>query len=123
MLQIGNAQIDLTPIVLAVITLIFGLISRYAIPYAKSKLNGNQLEMLRIAVKTAVYAAEQIYGSKQGQEKLRYVIDLLFQQGYILDPDKVSDTTKALIEAIVKELSLEQEKNLPAPEQAQTPEK
>lgn len=100
--------IDLTQIILAVITLIFGILMRYVIPYAKDKLNDNQMEILRIAVKTAVYAAEQLYGSKQGQEKLKYVIDLLHQQGYIVDVDNVETTTRALIESIVKELSIEQ---------------
>ena len=44
-------QIDLTQIILAVITLIFGILMRYVIPQAKSKLNTDQMELLRIAVK------------------------------------------------------------------------
>lgn len=101
--------IDLTQIILAVITLIFGILMRYVIPAAKEKLDTNQMEMLRIAVKTAVYAAEQLYNSDQGQEKLAYVVELLHKQGYILDPEKVEDTTRALIEAMVRELHIEQE--------------
>lgn len=100
--------ISLTQIILAVITLIVALITRYAIPFAKQKMNENQLEMLRIAVKTAVYAAEKIYGSKQGQEKLNYVVEVLKQQGYEVDMTQIADTTRALIEAAVKELELEQ---------------
>lgn len=103
-------QIDLTQIILAVITLIFGILMRYVIPAAKEKLNADQMELLRIAVKTAVYAADQLYTSDQGQRKLQYVIDLLWQQGYIVDPMKVEDSTRALIEAMVKELKLEQAK-------------
>lgn len=101
--------IDLTQIILAVITLIFGILMRYVIPAAKEKLDTNQMVMLRIAVKTAVYAAEQLYNSDQGQEKLAYVVELLHKQGYILDPEKVEDTTRALIEAMVRELHIEQE--------------
>ena len=107
-------QIDLTQIILAIITLIFGILMRYVIPQAKSKLNTDQMELLRIAVKTAVYAAEQMYNSNQGQEKLAYVVDLLHKQGYILDPKQVEDTTRALIEAMVKELKIEQAKVEPA---------
>ena len=103
-------QIDLTQIILAVATLIFGILMRYAIPYAKSKLNADQMELLRIAVKTAVYAADQLYTSDQGQKKLHYVIDLLWQQGYIVDPAKVDDSIRAMIEAMVKELKLEADK-------------
>ena len=110
MLQFGNTTIDLTPIILSVITLIFGLLMRYVIPSAKEKLNTNQLELLRIAVKTAVYAADQLYNSDQGKEKLAYVVELLHKQGYVLDPEQVEDTTRALIEAMVKELKMEQAK-------------
>ncbi len=106
-------QIDLTQIILAVITLIFGILMRYVIPAAKEKLSANQMELLRIAVKTAVYAAEQLYTSDQGKEKLKYVVDLLYKQGYIVDPSQIEDTTRALIESIVKELRLEQAKSLP----------
>lgn len=107
MLQFGSVQIDLTPIILSVITLIFGLISKYAIPYAKSKMNSDQMDILRTAVKTAVYAAEQLYTSDQGKAKKQYVIDLLKEQGYIVDPDQVEPAMDALIEAMVKELKIE----------------
>lgn len=100
--------IDLTQIILAVITLIFGVLMRYVIPNIKSKTNAEQMEMLLIAVKTAVYSAEKLYGSKHGQEKLDYAIDILYQQGYIVDKTQVEDTTRALIEAMVKELEIEQ---------------
>ena len=105
---IDLAKIDLTQIILAVITLLFGLITRYVIPYAKAKLNANQMESLTIAVKTAVYAAEMLYNSEQGKEKKAYVIKLLADQGYILDTSAVEATTDALIEAMVKELKIEQ---------------
>lgn len=111
MLQLGSVQIDLTPIILSVITLIFGLLMKYVIPAVKEKMTGNQIELLRIAVKTAVYAAEQLYNSDQVKEKLKYVVDLLYQQGYIVDPTQVEDTTRAMIEAMVKELKLEQAKS------------
>lgn len=113
-MQIGQVQIDLTQIILAVITLLFGLLMKYIIPQAKSKMSSDQMELLRIAVKTAVYAAEQLYTSDQGQKKLDYVIDLLYQQGFIVDKDQIADTTRAQIEAMVKELKIEQAKVEPA---------
>ena len=99
--------IDLTQIILAVITLLFCLLMRYVIPMIKNGMDADKRELLLIAVKTAVYAAEKLYGSGQGQRKLQYVIDLLHQQGYVVDPHKVEDTTRALIEAMVKELEIE----------------
>ena len=106
--------IDLTQIILAVITLIFGVLMRYVIPAAKEKLNADQLEALRIAVKVGVYAAEQLYNSDQGQAKKQYVLDYLRKAGYLIDDTeiegKTSEMVNALIEAMVKELHLEQAK-------------
>lgn len=103
-------EINLTQIILAVITLLFGLLMRYVVPSIKTNMTSDQIEMVRIAVKTAVYAAEQLYGSKQGQQKLDYVIKVLSEQGYIIDKDDVADEIRVLIEAFVKELSIEQAK-------------
>ena len=105
-----DMTIDVTQIILAVLTLLFGLLMRYVVPALKEKLNADQMEFLRIAVKTAVYAAEQLYDSDQGKEKLKYVVDLLYKQGFVLDPAQVEDTTRALIESFVKELHIEQAK-------------
>ena len=100
--------IDLTQIILAVITLLFGLLMRYVIPNIKAKTNANQMELIRAAVKSAVYAVEQLYKSKPGQEKKQLVIAALAKQGYILDVDNVEETMDMLIESFVKELSIEQ---------------
>ena len=103
-------QIDLTQIILAVITLIFGLLMRYVIPSAKKNLDKNQMELLQVSVKSAVYASEMLYKSDQGQEKKAYVVELLRQQGYIVDPGKIEGSLNAMIEAFVKELKIEQAK-------------
>lgn len=100
--------IDLTQIILAVITLLFGVLMRYVIPNIKAKTNANQLELIRAAVKSAVYAVEQLYKSKPGQEKKQMVIEALAKQGYILDVDNVEEKMDLMIEAFVKELSIEQ---------------
>ena len=106
-----NMTIDLTQIIIGVITILFALLTRYAIPYAKEKLNTNQMELLRIAVKTFVYAADQIYTSEQGQEKKAYVIKLLRENGYDVDDKavegKIRSEVDALIESMVKELKIE----------------
>lgn len=102
--------IDLTQIILAVITLLFGLLMRYVIPSAKEHMNKSQLELLQIAVKTGVYAAEQLYNSDQGKEKREYVINFLKEHGYVVDPEKIEDPLRVMIEAAVRELHLEQDK-------------
>ena len=81
--------IDLTPIILAIIALICALISVFIIPWLKSqislnndKLTENQKILLKLAVTTAVKAAEQLYNSGEGKAKKEYVIKYLESQGY-----------------------------------------
>ena len=100
--------IDLTQIILTVLTLLFGLLMRYVVPNIKAKTNANQMEPIRAAVKSAVYAVEQLYKSAPGQEKKQKFIAALAKQGYILDVDNVEETMDLLIESFVKELSIEQ---------------
>ena len=103
--------IDLTQIILAVITLLFGLLMRYVIPNVKAKTTAGQMELIRAAVKTAVYAVEQLYKSKPGQEKKQLVIDFLKEQGYIVDDEEVETSISFMIEEIVKELNIEQKEH------------
>ncbi len=95
--------IDLTQIILAVITLIFGLITRYAIPWIKSKLDERKYDVFNGLVRVGVFAAEQLFTSDQWKEKKQYVVDLLKSEGYDVDTVAVD----ALIESTVKELKIE----------------
>lgn len=95
--------IDLTQIILAVITLIGGLVARYVIPWIKGKLNDQQAEAMNSIVRVAVFAAEQLFNSTEGKAKKAYVLNLLRDNGYDID----SATVDALIEATVKELRIE----------------
>lgn len=103
-------NIDLTQIALALIALISAVLTTFVIPLLKSKLdveNGkiteNQSNMLRLAITTAVTAAEQLYKSDEGQKKKAYVLSLLEQQGYPIN----SSALDAAIEACVKEVHAE----------------
>lgn len=105
-------QIDITQIILAILTFLFGLLMRYVIPNIKSKTSANQMELIRAAVKSAVYAVEQLYKSKPGQEKKQMVIDFLKEQGYILEDKQVESQIEYLIEQFVKELNIEQSEHI-----------
>lgn len=104
--------IDLTQIILAVITLLFGILMKYVIPNVKSKTDANQLELIRAAVKTAVYAVEQLYKSKPGQEKKALVIQYLKNNGFEFNDKEVETTLSYLIEEAVKALNLEQNEHV-----------
>lgn len=96
--------IDLTQIILAIITLIGGIITRYLIPWIKDKLDDRQYDVFATLVRVGVFAAEQIFTSEQWKEKKQYVLDLLVENGYSIDATAVD----ALIEATVRELRIEQ---------------
>ena len=98
-------NIDLTQIIVAVITLIFGLVAKYAIPYLKEKYSTEQLEKMKLWAKVAVEAAEMLYiGSGRGEEKKKYVLDFLNSKGFSVD----METLENLLESAVLELKQEQ---------------
>ena len=96
--------IDLTQIILAVITILGAIITRYVIPWIKDKLTDHQYEALVLLVRTGVFAAEQIFSKDEWKEKKQYVVDLLRENGYEVD----STAVDAMIEATVRELRIEQ---------------
>ena len=96
--------IDLTQIILAIITLIGAIITRYLIPWIKDKLDDRQYDVFATLVRVGVYAAEQLFTSEQWKEKKAYVVSLLKENGYNVDATAVD----ALIEATVRELRIEQ---------------
>lgn len=100
-------NIDLTPIIEALVTLISALITLFVIPklagYLKEKLSAEQMSALKEWVKIAVAAAEQLYGSKTGQQKKEYVVSFLLSKGIVVDIDEVT----ALIESEVYKLTAE----------------
>lgn len=97
-------KVDLTQIILAVITLIGGVLSGFVIPWIKSKLDDHQYDLLATLVRVGVFAAEQLFTREQWKEKKEYVVNLLNENGYSVDVTAVD----ALIEATVRELRIEQ---------------
>lgn len=98
-------MVDLTQIIVAVLTLIFSLISAFLIPYLKTKVSNEQFTTIQMWVKIAVQAAEMIYvGTGRGEEKKEYVLDFLNSKGFSLNIGEIEN----LIEAAVLELKQEQ---------------
>jgi len=96
--------VDLTQIILAIITLIGAVVSGFVIPWLKSKLDDRQYNVFATLVRVGVFAAEQLFTTEQWKEKKQYVVDLLKENGYTVDTTAVD----ALIEATVRELRIEQ---------------
>ena len=94
--------IDLTELILAVITVLTGIAMRYLIPFLREKLDDSKLDALTRIIDIGVYAAQQIYGSDQGSEKKAYVQNLLRENGYNVELAEVD----AAIEASVKNMKI-----------------
>lgn len=97
---------DVTDIIEAVIVLISALITTFLLPYIKQKLSDEKRQKLIFWIETAVKAAEQLYGSKTGQQKKEYVVAFLLSKGIVADIDEVT----ALIESEVYKLTNTTEK-------------
>lgn len=78
-------NIDLTPIFQAIIALLAALVTYKLIPWIKARTTKEQQEGLVAAAKIAVYAAEQMYGAKNGDMKLDYARNVLLAAGYDID--------------------------------------
>ena len=82
-------NIDLTPIIQAVIALLAAIITTKVIPWIKAKTTNEQQTMLRATVRTLVFAAEQIYGAGNGYDKMHYVKSKLREKGFDVDVDEI----------------------------------
>jgi len=94
-------KIDLTALLQAVIMVLSAIITSKVVPWIKSKTSTEQFSQLETAAKVAVYAAEQVYKSGHGNEKLHYALGKLMQAGYSVD----EDTLKTVIEKSVYEMN------------------
>lgn len=97
-------NIDITPILEAIIGLISLIVTGFLIPYLKEKISNEKREKLRSWVSIAVSAAEQLYASRTGLEKKEYVVSFLLSKGLVFDVDEVT----AMIESEVHKLSAKQ---------------
>ena len=94
--------IDITPILIGVITIIAIVISIYLIPLIESKTTAAQRAELMKWAKIAVDAAEQIFsGPGRGAEKLQHALDFLASKNLKVD----MDTLRNAIEAEVRRLN------------------
>ena len=92
---------DYTFIFELIITLVSTIVSCFLIPQLKNRLNEEKREKLCYWTEVAVKAAEQLYGSKTGQQKKEYVVSFLLSKGIVFDVDEVT----ALIESEVYNLN------------------
>ncbi len=89
-------MIDLTPILQALIGLLATVITVKLVPWIKARTTAQQQAMLGTAVDVLVYAAEQLYGAGNGDEKFQYVADRLREKGLALDVDMIEAAVRRM---------------------------
>ena len=77
--MIGN--INLTPILQALLGLLAAVITYRLVPWLKERTTAEQMQRYQAAVRVAVFAAEQIFGAGHGAEKMDYAIKYLRDKG------------------------------------------
>lgn len=102
---------DITQLVSLIIAALGLILTGIFLPYIKTKVSADRLSTVYTLIRIAVNAAEQLYGSKQGEKKKQYVIDYLAAKGIYFDAETVENEFNAMIEAAVYELSREMTKN------------
>lgn len=103
--------IDLTPIIKCVISFIITVFTIVIYPkfraWVDTKLTVNQIEVVKIVIKSFVDAAEQIYTNtnKSGASKKKYVMEMakakLAELGYSVDDKEI----EAYLEQAVREMN------------------
>ena len=97
-------NLDLTQIVVALIGLLGIIITSVVVPMIKANTSVKTQTIIANIIKTAVYAAQQIYTPEQWEEKKEFAMEQvtkgLEQYGVTLDEDTISDA----IEAALKEI-------------------
>ena len=97
-------SIDITQIVMAVIGLVSAVITSVIVPLVKAKTSAHQQVIIESLSRTAVLAAQQIYGAEEGQKKKEYASEyvsrFMKKHGITLSSEEVS----AAIEAALKEI-------------------
>lgn len=98
-------MINITPIIEALVSLLLAVVTAFLIPFIREKLGDFKYSRLESAIRLFVDAAEQLYGSGQGEKKLQYVLERAKEKieklGITIDPEEL----RAIIEAAVFDLN------------------
>ncbi len=93
-------KIDVTQVVLALLTLISGIVTTFLVPWLKQKLDAGQRERLAALIRVGVFAAQQLFRTDEGVRKKAYVIQLLQDQGYEINSEEIDARIEAELMAL-----------------------
>lgn len=90
-------MIDLTPLLLATITVLAAILTQKAAKWLKARTDAEDRAELLEWVRLAVAAAEQLYNSNQGEEKKQAVIDFLRDRGFTIEYNQLNTAVEAAV--------------------------
>lgn len=102
--------IDLTEIIVAVITLVVMVFVRYAIPGIKANMTTEQQTQLHYWLTVAVQAAEEAGRMgilPTGQAKFEYAKKLLTDKGYVFDDIEITALINATVWEVINQFKVE----------------
>ena len=98
---------NITEILLGALLIVGAALGIWVIPYVKTHMTAEQINILVGIAQTVVYAAEKIFGAKMGKDKLAYALKLaqeeLNKKGIKFDEEVI----RAAIEAQVQKLGFD----------------
>ena len=99
--------IDITQAVQAIIVILFGIITRYLVPWVRATTTERQQDNLKTVFQIIVEAAEQMFkGEGRGQEKFEYVTSELEKRGIEVDKNMIESTVLNLKNTLLAPLEV-----------------
>lgn len=99
-----NINIDMTQVFLGVISLITIIITSIVVPWIKSKTTAAQQDTIRTLATVAVYAAQQLFGNGNNDEKKAYALQQVSESLKKYHINLTSDEISTYIEGALKDI-------------------
>ena len=90
-------NVNLTPLLKVLIAILATLAMYHIVPWIKSKTTAAQREELLKWADIAVAAAQQLYYTADGPDRLAYAMEFLADKGYDVDAQEIRDTVEAAV--------------------------
>lgn len=95
---------EITEIMKLGVYLLAAVVSAFIIPWLKGKIGAQDMDDFLTWVDIAVYAAEQVYESTDGDKKKTYVMDYLESKGFKVDGEDLDNAIEAAVIRLHNEL-------------------
>jgi len=104
-------MIDITDIIGAVVVILGAVITRYVVPWLKTKMSAGQADALAFWAAKAVQAAEELAknGKLPKSDKFDYVVGVLQEKGFTLDETELQAVIDGTVWELINQFKAESE--------------